>query len=401
MNNPNSQVKEKLDKLLNKSANNSKDPRRNVVYGIYDNRGAGMFARLDDFLIDHQKIPLQEKAYFFHLLAVMIDAGIPLMNAMNILAAKTDNLRFARILNTISYNLKQGNKLSDAMSRFPDVFGDMELGVVRSGEAAGNLDKMLFKLSAELDKTNELQIKLITAAIYPIAVLVVLILAASAMMLFVIPSLTEMLIEGGLKEENFPLMTKILIFISSMMSNYWWVILAVLLIGYFMFNIYINSEEGKYKWDIFKLNLPVIGELLRKVYVLRFVSTLGILIESGLPVIKALEIVAQSLSSELYSLKTWEVIARVKNGEKISTSLMDSSFLFPETITQMLSVGEQTASMGKISQKVAEHYDREIDHSIKRLTSLFEPIMIVLVGATVAILALAVLSPIFQLSSLV
>jgi type II secretory pathway component PulF len=210
-----------------------------------------------------------------------------------------------------------------------------------------------------------------------------------------------MLIEGGLKEENFPLMTKILIAISSVMSNYWWVILAVLMIGYFMFNIYINSEEGKYKWDIFKLNLPVIGELLRKVYVLRFVSTLGILIESGLPVIKALEIVAQSLSSELYSLKTWEVIARVKNGEKISTSLMDSSFLFPETITQMLSVGEQTASMGKISQKVAEHYDREIDHSIKRLTSLFEPIMIVMVGATVAILALAVLSPIFQLSSLV
>jgi type IV pilus assembly protein PilC len=363
--------------------------------------GQECLQRLDDFLIDHQKIPLQEKAYFFHLLAVMIDAGIPLMNAINILAGKTDNLRFARVLNTISYNLKQGNKLSDAMSRFPDIFGDMELGVVKSGEAAGNLDKMLFKLSVELDKTNELQIKLITASIYPIAVLVVLILAASSMMIFVIPALTEMLIEGGLKEENFPLMTKILIAVSAVLSGYWWVILAVILLGYFLFNIYINSEEGKYKWDIFRLNLPVIGELLRKVYVLRFISTLGILIESGLPVIKALEIVAQSLSSELYALKTWEVIARVKNGEKISASLMDTPFLFPDTITQMLSVGEQTASMGKISQKVAEHYDREIDHSIKRLTSLFEPIMIVLVGATVAVLALAVLSPIFQLSSLV
>jgi type II secretory pathway component PulF len=121
----------------------------------------------------------------------------------------------------------------------------------------------------------------------------------------------------------------------------------------------------------------------------------------GLPVIKSLEIIAQSLSSQLYSLKTWEVISRVKNGEKISGALMDTPFLFPETVTQMLAVGEQTASMGKISEKVAEHYDREIDHSLKRLMSLFEPIMIVLVGVTVAMLALAILTPVFKLTTLV
>jgi type IV pilus assembly protein PilC len=149
------------------------------------------------------------------------------------------------------------------------------------------------------------------------------------------------------------------------------------------------------------LKFPVIGVLLRKVYVLRFISTLGILVESGLPVIKSLEIIAQSLSSQLYSLKTWEVISRVKNGEKISGALMDTPFLFPETVTQMLAVGEQTASMGKISEKVAEHYDREIDHSLKRLMSLFEPIMIVLVGVTVAMLALAILTPVFKLTTLV
>jgi type IV pilus assembly protein PilC len=377
------------------------DPNRTVIYGVYDNTKEGMFTRLNDFLIDHQKISLQEKAYFFHLLAVMIDAGIPVIGAINILATKTDSVRFARILNTINYNLKQGSTLSLAMSRFPDVFGDMELGVVRSGEAAGNLDKMMFKLSAQLDKSNDLQIKLITASIYPMAVLTVLLLAASGMMIFVIPSLVGLLKQGGLKEEDFPIMTKVLLAISSVLLNYWWAIIIGVLVTYFVFKIWRESEAGKYRWDVFKLKFPVIGVLLRKVYVLRFISTLGILVESGLPVIKSLEIIAQSLSSQLYSLKTWEVISRVKNGEKISGALMDTPFLFPETVTQMLAVGEQTASMGKISEKVAEHYDREIDHSLKRLMSLFEPIMIVLVGVTVAMLALAILTPVFKLTTLV
>ena len=389
----------KLERLL--QGQKSADPRRDVIYGVYDNSSSGMMQRLDDFLIDHSKVSLQEKAYFFHLLAVMIDAGIPVISAINILGSKTDSVRFARVLNTINYNLKQGVTLSSAMARFTDVFGEMELGVVRSGEAAGNLDKMLFKLSAEIDKSNELQIKLITASIYPLAVLAVLLLAATGMMIFVIPSLIGLLKEGGLKESDFPVMTKVLIGTSHFVTEYWWAIIIIVMAVYFMFKIWKESENGKYNWDIFKLKMPIVGELLRKVYVLRFISTLGILIESGLPVIKALEIVAQSMTSQMYALKTWEVISRVKNGEKISGALMDSPFLFPDTVTQMLAVGEQTASVGKISQKVGDHYDREIDHSLKRLMSLFEPIMIVLVGVTVALLALAVLTPIFKLTSLV
>lgn len=377
------------------------DPRRAVVYGVYDNSSAGIFTRMDDFMIDHSKISLQEKAYFFHLLAVMIDAGIAMVAALNILSSKTENIHFARILNTISHNLKQGTNLSTAMSRFPDLFGDMELGVIRSGEAAGNLDKMLFKLSDQLDKSNALQIKLITASIYPLAVLCVLVLAATGMMVFVIPSLVGMLKEGGLNEADFPIMTKILIGVSSFLLGYWWALIIGGLVIYFTFKIWRESEAGKVQWDIFKLKLPVVGTLLRKVYVLRFVSTLGILIESGLPVIKTLEIIAQSLPSQMYALKTWEVIARVKNGQKISEALMDTVFLFPEAVTQMLAVGEQTASMGKISAKIGEHYDREIDNSLKRLMSLFEPIMIVLVGVTVAMLALAILTPVFKLTSLV
>ncbi len=396
-------MEEHQDKKLNELLKNPKkaDPRRSVVYGTYDNSREGMLTRLEDFLIDHSKISLQEKVYFFHLLAVMIDAGIPLIAAIDILANRSESIRFSRILNTISYNLRQGSNFSNAISRFSDVFGEMEIGIVRSGEAAGNLDKMLFKLSAQLEKSNALQLKLITASIYPLAILGVLVIAAAGMMTFVIPSLVSMLMEGGMKESDMPVMTKVLISISHFLTGYWWAIIVGAFVLYFLLKIWSESENGAYQWDIMKLKMPVIGVLLRKVYARQFVSNLGILIEAGLPVIQTLEIIAQSLASQMYSLKTWEVIAKVKNGEKISAALMDSPFLFPETITQMLSVGEQTASIGKISEKIADHYDQEIDNSLKRLTSLFEPIIIVLVGVTVALLALAILSPVFKLSSLV
>lgn len=379
----------------------TEDARKNIVYGLYDNSNESLSKRIDDFLIDHSKVSLQEKAYFFQLLAVMIDAGIDIVSAISILAYKTPNVRFARVLNTIVYNVKQGTKLSVAMSHFPDLFDEMIIGVVRSGEAAGNLDKMLMKLAEQLNKTNALQIKLISAAVYPMMVLGVLVIAASLMLVFVIPTLSNLLTQGGLEEKDFPLMTRILINSSNFLQSYWWLVILGLVTLYFIFKVWKESENGKIKWDADKLKFPVIGILLRKVYMLRFVSNLGILIESGLPVIKTLEIIAQGMASPLYSMKIWEAINQIKNGKKISESIEDTPFLFDRTVTQMLSVGEQTASIGKISEKIAAQYDLEIDNSLKGLMSLFEPVMIILVGLTVAVLALAIMTPIFQMSQLV
>jgi type IV pilus assembly protein PilC len=168
-----------------------------------------------------------------------------------------------------------------------------------------------------------------------------------------------------------------------------------------LFRVYVTSDSGRFRWDLIKLTAPIIGSLNRRILVLRFVSTLGILMEAGLPVINALTIIATSLNSEIYRMKVWELISKVQQGEKVSAGLADSPFLFPETVTQMLSVAEQSASMGSISQKIAEHYDMEIDNALKRLTALFEPLMIVMVGLVVALLALAILTPIFKLTSLV
>ncbi len=394
------QAKQEVKSLL-KNAHKKGKERRRVIYGVYDKSAQPLFTRIDDFLVDHSRVPLEEKAYFFHLLAVMIDAGIPLLQSLQILANRAKSERFHRILDTIIFSVAQGKRFSEAMSRFPDVFGDMEVGVVKSGEAAGNLERMLFKLSDQLDKSHALQVKLVTAAVYPVVVLITLLVVAAGMLIWVIPSLVGLLKEGGLQEENFPPTTKLLIGVSAALQYYWWAILLGGIIIYMLFKVYKSSDNGRFKWDLFRMKIPVIGTLIRKTLVLRFVSMLGILFEAGLPVIQSLQIIATSLNSELYRLKTWEIIAKVQQGQKISDSLADAPFLFPETVTQMIGVAEKSATVGMISDKIADHYDREIDNSVKRLTSLFEPLMIIMVGLSVAILALAILTPIFQLSQLV
>ena len=377
---------------------NPSPQKQEVIYGLYDSSKQSMFTRINDFLIDHSSVPLAEKVNFFQLLAVMLDAGTSLIQAMKILSSKSQNERFKRVLNTVSFNLVQGKKLSDAMSRFPEVFGDMEMGVVKAGEAAGNLDKMLFKLAGELEKRQSLQTKLITASVYPVAVLGVLAVVGVVMMIWIVPGLISLLKEGGMSEQDFPLLTKLLIAASAILANYWWALIIIAGILVAMFKVYTGSPNGKYKWDIFKLKIFIVGDLMRKVLVLRFVTNLGILVEAGLPLVNVLQIIATGLNSEPYKLKMWDVIAKVQQGQKISEALGNDEFLFPDIVVEMIAVGEESASVGLIAEKIGIQYDREIDNELKRLTSLFEPLMLVFVGICVAVLVIAVITPIFQLS---
>ncbi len=372
-----------------------------VIYGVYDNKNKGLFQRLNDFLIDHSKVTLKDKSYFFHMLAVMVDAGIPVVSAVKSIAERTENRRFQRVLRTIAYNAEHGLNLSDAMTRYSDVFDESEIGIVRSGEATGRLQSMLFKLSDRLDKRNDLNSKVFSASIYPIAVFSVLILVAIGMLGWVFPTLLNLLQEGGLGEESLPLATRVLIVIQNIVVGYWWLILLLLFGAYGLFLLYVSTEYGLIRWHYFLMRLPVVGKMMRKLYVLRTVDILGLLIESGVPVLKALEITGNSIKNRVYREKIQEVIERVKTGAKISDSLADASFLYPPEVVQMINVGEGTASLGSITQKVAVQYEKELDNSLKRLTSLFEPLMILVVAIFVALLALAIMSPIFNLGSTV
>ncbi len=386
-------------KILNELKKRKVVEAEEVVYGVYDNSSRRFSVKVNDFLIDRTKVRLKDKSYFFHMLAVMVDAGIPVVSAVKSLATRSDNPKFRRVLNTIAYNCEHGFKLADAMSRFDDVFDDFELGIVRSGEATGRLHIMLFKLSEELDKKHELSLKLWGAAVYPIAVLAVLLIVTVGMLVWVFPTLLNLLTEGGLASDQLPLPTRILLVLQNVVVGFWWLILLIGFALFGLFKMYVGSDYGATRWDYAKLRIPVVGSLLKKLYVLRFISMLGLLVESGLPVIKSLKITGSALANRLYKMKTQEVLNSVKEGGKISENLADTEFLFPPEIVQMLRVGESSASLGKISTKISDQYQKEIDNSLKKLSSVFEPIMILVVGAFVALLALAIMAPIFNLSS--
>lgn len=389
------------EELLKKMKTFHSDKRDEVIYGVYNNEGKGITVKLNDFLIDRGKVGLKDKSYFFHMLAVMVDSGIPLLKSMSSIAGRVKSPRLSRVLNTMVYDCERGSNLADAMSRFEDVFDEAEIGIVRSGEATGRLHQMLFKLSEQLEKRYKLYAKLWGAAVYPIAVLVVLFVVSLGMLVWVLPSLLGLLDHSGIAREALPSSTRALIFLQSFTVGYWWLILLVLLGLYGLFTMYKNTPNGAAKWDYWKLNLPVAGDLSRKFYVQRFVGMMGILIDSGLPVMKALAIAGNSISNRMYRLKIQEVINEVRGGRKISESLKDSEFLFPSEVVQMLQVGERSASLGSVSRKVADQYEMEIDNSLKRITSIFEPVLIVIVGLLVGFLAMSIMAPIFNLSNVI
>jgi len=385
--------------VLKKIEHYRKKPVDKVAYGYFQEKDTGLFNRINGFLIDHSSVSLKDKAYFFHMLAVMVNAGIPVVSAVKSLVRKTDNPRFVRVLNTIVYNLEAGMTLSNSMERFSDVFDDSEVGIVRSGEATGFLDKMLFRLSSELNKKYQLNSKLWGAAFYPLVVFFILIIAAIGMLIWVFPTLLDVVRQTGIPDDQLPKATRMLIGVQSLFTSYWWAILGGVVFFYGFFKMYVSTPYGRARFDFFKLRFPLVGDLLRKISVLRFVSTLGILIDSGLPVIKALKITGESLKSPLYKAKIQEVINHVKNGGGIADNLKNAEFLFPSDVVYMIGVGEKSASLGSLSEKIADQYQLEIDNSLKRLSSVFEPLMILFVGVLVAILAIAIMAPIFNLGS--
>lgn len=387
---------EALDSLLVKVQQEATQDE--FIYGVTQRTGRPLLTRIKDFFIDRASVPAREKGYFFELLATMVHAGIPINKCLQILHVKTEHPRLKRIIATISYELEHGRPLSLALERFPEVFSESERGIIRSAEAVGNLEHVLFKIAGNLERTATLHSRVAGALVYPITVLVALVIGIGVMMVFVVPRMQSLFAESSLA---LPLTTRILLGMSLWMSNYWWALIILAILAIISFHMYVNSDEGHFSWDFNKLRIPLIGNLIRKILVLRFVDSLGLLIESGLPINKALEYVAASMGNEVYRVKTYDALAHIQTGKPLSQSLAAAPFLFPETVVNMLAIAEQSASLGDISLKVGAHYQREINHTLKQITTLLGPILIVFIGGAVAFFAIAILSPIFSLTQAV
>ena len=387
-------MEEKTSKLMKKDV----EKETSVVYGVYDSSGQPFAVRAKDFFIDRRRVKIQEKSYFFHLLAVMLDAGIPIMKSLKILSKKTENERFARIINTMAHDVERGKTMSQSMTKFPEVFKAAEIGVVKSGEAIGNLSKLLFKLASQTERTHGLYLKVRGALIYPITVLLALMASGAIVVTVVIPQLEKFFVQSDFE---MPWLTEFVLGAGSFMIKFSWALIILAVTAVLLFSFYASTEKGRRKVDEKLLSVYWVSDIIRKLNVARFVQLLSLLVEAGVPIHEAIRISSEAMSNRLYKDFLVTLRQSVERGEKIAVSLQGAPFLFPETVTAMVSVGESTGQLGLIADKLAVHYESEVEHSLENFTTILEPVVIVLVGVAVGILALALLGPIFSLSTLV
>ena len=339
------------------------------------------------------RIKTRDTVIFTRQFATMINAGLPLVQSLTILAQQTENQSLKDVTKAVVYDVESGNTLADAFSKHPKAFSDLYVNMVAAGEAGGILDTILLRLATFLEKSDALIRKVKSAMIYPGVIFTVAGAAVAILLIFVIPTFQTMFASVGM---DLPLPTRIVIGASQLLINYWWAMLAAIGLTVFAFNRYRATENGRRNVDSMLLRLPVLGDLLRKSAVSRFTRTLGTLISSGVSILDGLEITAKTAGNRVVHDAVMQSRASIAGGDTIAAPL-EKSKVFPPMVISMISVGEQTGGMDEMLSKIADFYDEEVDVAVGALLSLMEPIMIVVLGVIVGGMVVAMYLPIFDM----
>ncbi|MBN2587039.1 MAG: type II secretion system F family protein [Candidatus Fermentibacteraceae bacterium] len=335
----------------------------------------------------------KELATFTRQFAVMINAGLPLVKCLQILSEQQDNKVFGGMIEDVTATVEKGGTLADAMSQHSNVFSELYTNMVSAGEQGGILDTILNRLSTHLEKSVALRSKVKSAMMYPMVVMIVVILVTMALLLFVIPIFQQMFTDMG---GSLPGPTQFVVNLSEFMqANILLVLLgfAALIIGYKM---YYKTDSGERVIDAIKLKMPIFGILVRKMSIARFSRTLGTLISSGVSILDGLSITAKTSGNRVVSDAIMDARTSISGGENISNPLQASG-VFPGMVTQMIAVGEETGGIDTMLQKIADFYEEEVDTAVGGLTSVLEPIMIVILGGIVGGMVIAMYLPIFDM----
>ncbi len=343
------------------------------------------------------RIKTRDIVIFTRQFATMINAGLPLVQSLNILAAQTENKALREVTRAVVYDVESGNTLADAFSRHPKAFSDLYVNMVAAGEAGGILDTILLRLATFLEKNDALVRKVKGAMIYPGVIITVACAAIAVLLIFVIPVFQDMFSSAGLE---LPLPTRIVIGMSNILIGYWWAIL--LAIGAIIFGIrsYYGTSNGHRQIDGALLKAPVLGDVLRKSAVSRFTRTLGTLVSSGVSILEGLEITAKTAGNLVIHDAVMESRNSIAGGETIAAPL-EKSRVFPPMVISMIAVGEQTGGLDEMLSKIADFYDEEVDVAVSALLSLMEPAMIVVLGVIVGGMVIAMYLPIFDMMNAV
>lgn len=342
-------------------------------------------------------VKLRDVVVFARQLAVMISASVPVVQALRILTKQTESVTLKIIVSEIADEVDGGAKLSAALARYPQVFNDFFIHMIEAGETSGRLDETLNYLADEEEKDYDLKSKIRGAMIYPAFILSGMFAMGIGMMIFVVPQLTSVLTQSGVA---LPVATRILIDVSHFLQTKWWLVLAIVIGLFFAYRAYVRTEQGKYSIDLLKLRAPIIGPIFRRIYITRFARSLSTLLQSGVPLTRALEIVSDIVGNAVYKRLTEKAIKDVEDGNPLSTTFAQSSIV-PAMLTQMMNVGEQTGRLDFVLTKLADFFGREVENSVASLVTLIEPLILVLLGAAVAGLVSAILLPIYSISTTV
>jgi type IV pilus assembly protein PilC len=343
------------------------------------------------------KVADKELAIFTRQFSVMIDSGLPIAQALNILAEQSESKPLREVTSVIAKEIESGSTLAEAFRKYPKIFDDLFTNLIEAGESGGVLDVVLQRLSGYIEKAAALKAKVKSAMVYPITIISVAVLVVMFMMIFIIPTFAKMFKDLG---QDLPLPTAIVIGLSDFIRGWWWAMGAGAYGFLYAFKRYYATDKGSMVVDNYALKVPIVGMLIRKVAVARFTRTLGTLISSGVSILEALRITARSAGNRVVEKSVMAARTAVAGGRTLTEPLRQSP-VFPPMVVHMISVGETTGALDAMLSKIADFYEEEVDNAVGALTSLLEPLMIVFLGVCVGGIVVAMYMPIFKLVTLV
>lgn len=340
-----------------------------------------------------KRVSTRDVVIFTRQFATMINAGLPLVQSLSILAQQTENKTLKEVTKQVVYDVEAGNTLADALAKHPRSFPELYVNMVAAGEAGGILDTILLRLATFLEKNDALVRKVKGALVYPVVIISVAVIAVAVLLIFVIPTFASMFASVNM---TLPLPTRVVMGASNILLRYWYVMIGVAVVGLFALRSYYATPNGKKTIDGALLRSPVLGDLLRKTAVSRFTRTLGTLISSGVSILDGLEITAKTAGNRVIHDAIMQSRQSIAGGETIAGPLQTSG-VFPPMVISMISVGEQTGGLDEMLAKIADFYDAEVDVAVSALLSLMEPVMIVVLGVIVGGMVVAMYLPIFDM----
>ncbi|MDR7484295.1 MAG: type II secretion system F family protein [Armatimonadota bacterium] len=342
-------------------------------------------------------IGLKDLAIFSRQFSTMVNSGLSLVRTLNILEQQTTNRRLKEIIVQIRLDVEAGRPLSDAMAKHPRAFSSLYVNMVKAGETGGVLDEVLDRVATYLEKEQALRSKIRSAMVYPVLLTVAALGGLFFMTIVILPQFENLFRELG-GSGTLPLPTQMAIAVSVAIRRFWYIGMLVAAVLGYVLRRYLQTPTGRLRYDRFKLKMPVLGELNRKIVVARFTRTLGTLIASGVPIMQSLEVVAKAIDNMVIGGAIDAVRASIREGQSIAIPLQFSG-VFPPMVVQMTKVGEETGALEQMLEKVADFYDVEVETTVASLTSMLEPMLIIFMGVVVGAMVISLYLPIFQLAT--